>query len=126
MLPRLIAAALATAAILGGTPAAAQGPTPSQAAAQVRLLAHPPVDRFRFDATNHRLSPPDSTSSRKDHTVTGLLIGGALGFVAGWAFYNTLCEAVDNRCSDSRVGLVVSGTAIGAALGALAGSASDD
>jgi aspartate/glutamate racemase len=62
---------------------------------------------------------------RKDHTVIGLLIGAGLGFAAGWAFYDTLCEAVDNRCGDSRVRLVVLGTATEASLGALIGSLAD-
>jgi hypothetical protein len=69
---------------------------------------------------------PDSVvTRRKDHIVTGLLIGAGLGFAAGWAFYNTLCEAVDNRCSDSRARLVLMGTATGASLGALVGSLAD-
>jgi hypothetical protein len=62
---------------------------------------------------------------RQDHTVTGLLIGAGVGFVSGWMFYDTICEAVDNRCSDSRVRLVVLGTSSRAALGALIGSLAD-
>jgi hypothetical protein len=45
-----------------------------------------------------------------------------VGFAAGWAFYDAMCEAVDNNCSDSRVSLVVLGTGAGAGLGALLGS----
>jgi hypothetical protein len=69
--------------------------------------------------------PDSAVTRRKDHTVTGLLIGAGLGFAAGWAFYDTICEAVDNRCSPSRVGLVALGTASGASLGALIGSLAD-
>jgi hypothetical protein len=66
--------------------------------------------------------PHSVVARRKDYTVPGLLIGAGLGFAAGWAFYNTICEAVDNRCSDSRAGLLMMGTATGAGLGALIGS----
>jgi hypothetical protein len=45
--------------------------------------------------------------------------------VAGWAFYDLICEAEDNRCSDSRVPKLVLGTGLGAALGALIGSTLD-
>jgi hypothetical protein len=62
---------------------------------------------------------------KKDHTVTGLLIGAALGMAAGWAFYDALCEAVNNNCSDSRARLVILGGAAGGALGALIGSLSE-
>jgi hypothetical protein len=58
-------------------------------------------------------------------TVLGLVVGAGLGFVAGWAFYDAICEAVDNRCSDSRVPHLLIGTAAGAGLGALIGSAID-
>ena len=64
-------------------------------------------------------------ADKSDHTVLGLIIGGGLGFVAGWAFYNTICEAVDNNCSDSRVSSLVIGTGLGAGLGALIGSLAD-
>ncbi|HEY7504973.1 MAG TPA: hypothetical protein VH700_12785 [Gemmatimonadales bacterium] len=60
-----------------------------------------------------------------DHTVLGLVIGGGVGFVAGWAFYNTICEAVDNDCSDSRLPYLAIGTGVGAGLGALIGSLVD-
>ena len=69
--------------------------------------------------------PDRVVPKRKDPTVSGLLIGAGVGFVSGWPFYNTICEAVDNRCSDSRVRLVVLGTSSGAALGALIGSLAD-
>ena len=65
------------------------------------------------------------TSDQHDRTVLGLIVGAGLGFVAGWAFYDTICEAVDNRCSDSRVPHLVFGTSLGAGLGALIGSAAD-
>jgi hypothetical protein len=68
---------------------------------------------------------PDSAVRRKDYTVTGLLIGAGLGFAAGWAFYDVICEAVDNRCSNSRLGYLIPGTALGGLLGALAGGLAD-
>jgi hypothetical protein len=61
-------------------------------------------------------------TKRKDHTVTGLLIGAGLGFAGGWWFYDALCEAVDNRCGNSRTLPVLVGAGAGAALGALIGS----
>lgn len=119
---------VATLALAGSTlafpgRAAAQGPSPTEAAARLRLAA--PALAISTPSARTRSLPvlPDSVVvPRKDHTVTGLLIGAGLGFAAGWAFYNTICEAVDNRCGDSRVGLVMMGTATGAGLGALIGS----
>jgi hypothetical protein len=67
---------------------------------------------------------PDSARGT-NYAVVGLAIGAGLGFVAGWAFYDVLCEAVDNRCSDSRLPTLVVGTALGGGLGALIGSAVD-
>ena len=67
---------------------------------------------------------PDSARGT-NYTVVGLAIGAGLGFVAGWAFYDVLCEAVDNRCSDSRLPMLMVGTALGGGLGALIGSAVD-
>lgn len=65
------------------------------------------------------------TSDQRDHTVLGLIVGAGLGFAAGWAFYDTICEAVDNRCSDSREPHLIFGTSLGAGVGALVGSAVD-
>jgi hypothetical protein len=63
--------------------------------------------------------------AKPDHTMLGLIIGGGVGFVAGWAFYNTICEAVDNDCSNSRLPYLAIGTGVGAGLGALIGSVAD-
>ena len=66
-----------------------------------------------------------AAEDKADHTVLGLIVGAGLGFAAGWAFYNTFCEAVDNQCSDSRGPYLVFGTAIGGGLGALVGNLAD-
>jgi hypothetical protein len=66
-----------------------------------------------------------AAEEKPDHTVLGLIVGGGLGFVAGWAFYNTICEAVDNNCDNSRFPYLAIGTGVGAGLGALIGSAVD-
>jgi hypothetical protein len=72
------------------------------------------------------LSPsPRLRAEGHDYTVVGLLIGAGAGFVAGWAFYDLICEAEDNRCSDSRVPKLVLGAGLGAGLGALIGSTLD-
>lgn len=119
---------IATLALAGSTlvfpeRAASQGPSPAEAAARLRLAASTAAPRGRSAPARHLLVLPDSVvRRRKDHTVTGLLIGAGLGFAAGWAFYDTICEAVDNRCGDSRARLVLLGTAAGASLGALIGS----
>jgi hypothetical protein len=122
---RLLAAALMLAGSAFAFPGhgAAQGPSPAEAAARLRLAASAPAIRTPAIPARKLLVLPDSVvARRKDHTVTGLLIGAGLGFAAGWAFYDVICEAVDNRCSDSRVRLVLMGTATGASLGALIGS----
>jgi hypothetical protein len=98
----------------------AQSATPAEVAANLRLV---PLHPIQFQAGRSLALLPDTViRKRKDYTVTGLLIGAGVGFVAGWAFYDVLCEAVDNRCSDSRVRLLVFGTAAGGSLGALVGS----
>ena len=61
----------------------------------------------------------------KNHLLTGALIGAAVGVAAGYLFYNTICEAVDNQCSDSRVRLMVLGGATGGVFGAVIGSLLD-
>jgi hypothetical protein len=105
---------------------AAQGPSPAEASAKLRLAATAPAVRTPSAPARNLVVLPDSVvARRKDHTVTGLLIGAGLGFAAGWAFYDTICEAVDNHCSDSRAGLVMMGTATGAGLGALIGALAD-
>jgi hypothetical protein len=86
----------------------------------------PPAARSSPAPGRHLVALPDSVvPKRKHHTVAGLLIGAGLGFVAGWGFYNAMCEAVDNRCSGSRGRTALLGTAAGAALGALVGSVAD-
>jgi hypothetical protein len=105
---------------------AAQGPSPAEASAKLRLAASASAFRTPSAPTRNLLVLPDSVvTRRKNYTVTGLLIGAGLGFAAGWAFYDVICEAVDNRCSDSRARLVLMGTATGASLGALIGSLAD-
>jgi hypothetical protein len=66
-----------------------------------------------------------AAEEKPDHTVLGLIVGGGLGFVAGWGFYNAMCEAVDNQCDGSRMPYLVVGTGLGAGLGALIGSIAD-
>jgi hypothetical protein len=116
----VIALALGSLALLSPPGATAQSPASAQAAANLRLVGPHPM-RLEPAARSLATLPDSVVRERKDHTVAGLLIGAGVGFVAGWAFYDTLCEAVDNRCSDSRVKTLVIGTAFGGALGALAG-----
>jgi hypothetical protein len=67
-------------------------------------------------------SIPSSSPNRGRNTVTGLLIGGAIGLAVGYGLYNGLCEAVDNRCADSRARLMFLSGGVGASLGALLGA----
>jgi hypothetical protein len=125
---RLLAATLilagSTLAFPGRT--AAQDPSPAEAATRLRLAAPAPAIRTPSASARNLFVLPDSAvARRKDHAVAGLLIGAGLGFAAGWAFYDTICDAVDNRCSDSRARLVLMSTATGASLGALIGSLTD-
>jgi hypothetical protein len=70
--------------------AAAQGPSPTEAATRLRLAASAPAIRTPSTPARNLLVLPDSVvARRKDHTVTGLLIGAGVGFAAGWAFYDT-------------------------------------
>jgi hypothetical protein len=123
---RLLVATLALAGSVVVLPGhAAQGPSPAEAATRLRLAAAAPTIRTPSPAWNLVVLPDSVVVRPKDRTVTGLLIGAGLGFAAGWAFYDTICEAVDNRCSDSRARLLLMGTATGASLGALIGSLAD-
>ena len=108
-------------AVLAPVSLPAQNVAPAEVAASLRLDPRHPIEVE--PAGRSRAMLPDTViRKRKDYTVTGFLVGAGVGFVAGWAFYDVLCEAVDNRCSDSRVRLLVIGTAGGGSLGALIGS----
>jgi hypothetical protein len=120
MRPRLSRAAIAliltTFHVVASASAQMQEPAPRPASSPLWVLPEPAPGALpiRIDASDTR-----------DHTVLGLVVGAGVGFAAGWAFYNTICEAVDNRCSDSRVPHLVFGTSLGAGLGALIGSIAD-
>ncbi len=110
------------ATLLSPPAAPAQGPTPEVARAMLRLdpprdpgVASPGV----MASSAASIRPPEPG---RDHTVTGLLIGAGLGFVGAWAFYDTICEAVDNRCATSRLWYLIPGTAVVGGLGALVGA----
>jgi hypothetical protein len=126
---RALLAASALAGLLLMPPLAgrleAQGPSLEAAAAQLRLAASAPAPAGLARSRALVALPDTAGTERKDHTLTGFLVGAGLGFVAGWAFYDAMCEAVDNNCSDSRFRLVAVGTGAGAALGALIGSVVD-
>lgn len=124
--PLFITLGLAGSALVLPVHAAAQGPSPEEASTRFRLGASSADARIRFTSARTLLVLPDSVvSKRKDHTVTGLLIGAGLGFAAGWGFYNTMCEAVDNECSGSPVQSALVGSAFFGSLGALIGSLAD-
>jgi hypothetical protein len=124
---RLLVATLLLAGSASAFPGltAAQGQSPVDAAGSPRLASTPAIRTLSAPARNLVVLPDSVVGRRKDHTVTGLLIGAGVGFAAGWAFYDMICEAVDNRCSDSRARLLVLGTGTGASLGALIGSLAD-
>jgi hypothetical protein len=113
-----IAIALAVSTFLLSTSVPAQLPDPPIRPAASRLWVRP-------------AGAPDAipvgieAGERSDHTVLGLIVGAGLGFVAGWGFYNAMCEAVDNDCSGSRTPYLVFGASIGAGLGALIGSVAE-
>ncbi len=114
---------LAGSALVLPVRAAAQGPSPEEVATRLRLGTPSPDPRLRYATAPTLLVLPDSVvPERKDHTVTGLLVGAGLGFAGGWGFYNAMCEAVDNECSGSRVQSALVGSAVVASLGALIGS----
>lgn len=106
--------------------AAAQGPSQEEVATRLRLSPSSSDPRIQLTPARSLLVLPDSVvPKRKDHTVTGLLVGAGLGFAAGWGFYNAMCEAVDNECDGSRVRSALVGSAFLGSLGALIGSLAD-
>ncbi len=121
---RLVALVLAVAATMFARPgdSAAQAPIRVQGASIFRLGAPEGVPGVATTPPSLVRLPDSAGARRRDHTVTGLLIGAGVGFAAGWVFYDAICEAIDNRCSDSRVRLVLLGTAAGGGLGAIIGS----
>ena len=105
-------------AVLAAAPAtvAAQAETPAQATARFRLERPAPAPAL--------FTLPDSVARKKDYTVTGRLVGAALGAALGYGFYNAMCEAVDNHCYGSRTRTMVVGAGAFGALGALIGAIS--
>jgi hypothetical protein len=121
---RFCVLAFAVAAVSLSSEALAQGPGAVEAAALHRLGSGTPVADSPAPPP-HRVSfaLPDSVKARrKDYTVPGLLIGAGLGFAGGWAFYDLLCEAVDNECGESRYRMVVPASALGGLIGAAIGT----
>ena len=102
---------------------------PAAAAAQgtpgVLRSSEPTFAEWSLPAPTRPALRPVLPGEGADHTVLGLAIGAAIGIAAGYAFYDVMCEAVDNNCSDSRLGLLVLGAGVGGALGALVGSVVD-
>lgn len=100
--------------------AAAQGPT--------AYFSRMPAPTHALALTHTPMSPPWSLSQAKagDRAVTGILIGGTIGLVLGYAMYNGLCEAGGNQCTNSRVPLLVLGAGLGGAIGGIVGSLSGD
>ena len=111
---RLGLAFLLAALVAAPGTAAAQAETPAQATARFRLE--------RPASAQTLFTLPDSVARKKDHTITGLLVGAGLGAALGYGFYNAMCEAVDNQCNGSRTRAVVVGAAAFGALGALIGA----
>ena len=110
----LVAAALALPSL-----AAAQGPR------SVLYASDRSFPEWSVPAPVRPVLRPVAMSGGSDHTVLGLVIGAAVGLVAGYAFYDVMCEAVDNNCADSRFTSLVVGAGAGGALGALIGSLAD-
>ena len=102
---------------------------PSVGAAQAPATVLRPGDRAFAEwsppLTARAALRPIATAAGRHHTVVGFVVGAAIGLAAGYAFYDVMCEAVDNNCSDSRVRLLVIGGGAGGALGALVGSVID-
>jgi hypothetical protein len=105
---------LATASAQVAGPAAYPGMGPGSS-----LLWAPPVHASA--APSIRIEQAD----KHDGTVLGLIVGAGLGLAAGWGFYNAICEAVDNHCSDSRLPYLLIGAGVGGGLGALIGSVAE-
>jgi hypothetical protein len=117
---------LAGSALVLPMSAAAQGPSQEEVASRLRLGVSSSDPRAGVSSVRTLVVLPDSVvPKRKDHTITGLLVGAGLGFAAGWGFYNAMCEAVDNECSGSRVRSALVGSALVGSLGALIGSVAE-
>ena len=116
--PGLTSALLLSSSLLS-TSAAAQLPDPPIRPAASVVWVRP------REMTSEALPVGLHAAEKRDYTVLGLVIGAGLGFVAGWGFYNAMCEAVDNDCAGSRFPYLAIGTGVGGGLGALIGSVAD-
>jgi hypothetical protein len=114
-----VALALPVGAFLLASNGPAQLPDPPIRPASSSVWVRP--ERLPASAVPIRIE----AAEEGNHTVLGLIVGGGLGLIAGYGFYNAMCEAVDNNCSGSRLPYLVVGTGIGAGLGALIGSVAD-